>query len=602
MRKPVCVLLQPLAVCIAPEGGRDGGQGRGWWGRGRQTQQSFQDAFGRGDFLGCHACPRSARRALLVCCRTPAARKHSLPECDAQLRDDERARKEQERREYLKLPVWEKKTWSSRAGGTSRDVLRSKEDDALRSADGKKGKFGGLGAAADTAYRQERHREKENMTDFIEKKRQMFLVQMSLDTKRAEIRKLEEQAQQREEALRNSEQMLEADAQRFESFLKKNDQQAVKAIKDAETETKLKQDKVQEIKKLTAQIAAVNSETTKYAESLEECQSYKKFLDDLTPQEWIEEQHELHRKENEQKRQARKDERRQAREMQDRQAEDEMNAEIEAIKGKGRITESMKKMIQQREAEFEASKEARAAERVREDAADDAWDPDEGVEWEPPMYFTRPQQLLDIFAALEERNLFLIQNSQETEEQLEELKQKLEHTKDKMNEETEQLNAQINSLKAAIAAEEAKAATLGERGNPHRGPAAGEQDTEALLAALHKRVAEVYERCGIGDDSTSGTLMMLANIEHKLEENLAAIERMPPEEVPSSCRVSVCMHVLQLRRSPHARNTHTNTNTNTHIHARTHAHTHTHIHTRIPGRTHTHTHTHTHMLFSGGEG
>ena len=58
-------------------------------------------------------------------------------------------------------------------------------------------------------------------------------------------------------------------------------------------------------------------------------------------------------------------------------------------------------------------------------------------------------------------------------------------------------------------------------------------------------VAEVYERCGIGDDSTSGTLMMLANIEHKLEENLAAIERMPPEEVPSSCRVGLhaCMAI-----------------------------------------------------------
>jgi len=84
----------------------------------------------------------------------------------------------------------------------------------------------------------------------------MFLVQMSLDTKRAEIRKLEDQARQREEALRNSEHMLETDAARFEKFLKENDQQAVQAIKNAETETKLKQDKVHEIKKLTAQIAA----------------------------------------------------------------------------------------------------------------------------------------------------------------------------------------------------------------------------------------------------------------------------------------------------------------------------------------------------------
>lgn len=38
--------------------------------------------------------------------------------------------------------------------------------------------------------------EKENMTEFIAKKREIFLVQMSLDTKRAEITKLEERALQ----------------------------------------------------------------------------------------------------------------------------------------------------------------------------------------------------------------------------------------------------------------------------------------------------------------------------------------------------------------------------------------------------------------------
>merc|ERR1711934_1098589 len=48
-----------------------------------------------------------------------------------------------------------------------------------------------------------------------------------------------------------------------------------------------------------------------------------------------------------------------------------------------------------------------------------------------PMYFTEPQQLLDIFANLEESNLFLIQNCQETEEGLEDLKQKFEAEKAK---------------------------------------------------------------------------------------------------------------------------------------------------------------------------
>ena len=71
-----------------------------------------------------------------------------------------------------------------------------------------------------------RRNEKENTTEFVAKKREMFLVQMSLDTKREEIRKLEEKAQMKEEALQRSEQMLEEDAMRFDAFLKENDKKA----------------------------------------------------------------------------------------------------------------------------------------------------------------------------------------------------------------------------------------------------------------------------------------------------------------------------------------------------------------------------------------
>lgn len=55
----------------------------------------------------------------------------------------------------------------------------------------------------------DRQQEKESMAEFIAKKREMFLVQMSLDTKREEIRKLEEKARMKEEALRKSEQARE---------------------------------------------------------------------------------------------------------------------------------------------------------------------------------------------------------------------------------------------------------------------------------------------------------------------------------------------------------------------------------------------------------
>lgn len=121
------------------------------------------------------------------------------------------------------------------------------------------------------------------MADLIAKKREMFLVQMSLDTKRKEIQKLEEKAKLKEEALRKSELMLEADAARFDKFLKENDRNAHEAIKRHDDESKIKHEKLAEIKKLNQEIAKVQGDMSKYQEQLEDCLKYKEFLDKLTP-------------------------------------------------------------------------------------------------------------------------------------------------------------------------------------------------------------------------------------------------------------------------------------------------------------------------------
>lgn len=48
------------------------------------------------------------------------------------------------------------------------------------------------------------------------------------------------------------------------------------------------------------------------------------------------------------------------------------------------------------------------------------------------LYFTNPLELLSIFTELEVQNLSLIQNSQETEETLEEMKHRRKATEEKM--------------------------------------------------------------------------------------------------------------------------------------------------------------------------
>jgi hypothetical protein len=59
------------------------------------------------------------------------------------------------------------------------------------------------------------------------------------DTKRQEIQKLEEKAQMKEDALKKSEMMLEEDAMRFDAFLKANDKKAHDALRKADAEAKV---------------------------------------------------------------------------------------------------------------------------------------------------------------------------------------------------------------------------------------------------------------------------------------------------------------------------------------------------------------------------
>ncbi|KAJ3047017.1 Cilia- and flagella-associated protein 100 [Rhizophlyctis rosea] len=157
--------------------------------------------------------------------------------------------------------------------------------------------------------------------------------------------------------------------------------------------------------------------------------------------------------------------------------------------------------------------------------------PDDLEEDEPLLYFRTPQQLLDIFAELEENNLSLIQNCQETEETLEELRVRIVETEKKMDKETQSLKQQIEFLNEAITQEEQKAQTLEERAQLFTS-GAGAESQERLLDSLNLKVREVYRRC-IGDTegATLSTLTMLTNIENKLEQLFESIEMMPPDKV-----------------------------------------------------------------------
>ena len=88
---------------------------------------------------------------------------------------------------------------------------------------------------------------------------------------------------------------------------------------------------------------------------------------------------------------------------------------------------------------------------------------------------------------------FLSLRPQETEHALEDLKQTFRGAQRAMDSKTEALRGNIGDLVGSIAAEEAKAEQLRRRVAASSGEVLARQ--EELLAALHAKVREVYEKC-----------------------------------------------------------------------------------------------------------
>eukprot|EP00904_Undaria_pinnatifida_P004217 jgi/Undpi1/13797/HiC_scaffold_9.g03448.m1 len=440
------------------------------------------------------------------------------------MREADKNQKAQDRITRRGQKVWEKTTKNVVSGRSAKigDLLKNTGAAIVSGQGGGAGKRGLANSKTmqqvATAITNDRQQEKESMAEFIAKKREMFLVQMSLDTKREEIRKLEEKARMKEEALRKSEQMLEEDAIRFDTFLKENDKKAHEAIKKAERETKLKTDKAQEIKKLNQQIQMVQSDMSKHREALEDCLRYKEFLDSLVPQEWFEEQNRIKRERQEARRQARIKQRRKSFE------EAKKRAMVEFVEEERRRDEALAK---QGRVKKKSEKKARQPDLPSLPKLDQ--EPLSSSEEDIPMFFTKQEQLLDIFQALEEQNLFFIQNSQETEHALDELKQNFGKVQKTMDAKTQTLRSNISELVHSIEVEEAKAEQLRKRIAASTGDTLDRQ--EELLRQLNKEVKHVYERCGFDASSSPTTLYMLSDLEARLEDLLSHIGQMPEEYV-----------------------------------------------------------------------
>ncbi|XP_052079810.1 cilia- and flagella-associated protein 100-like isoform X2 [Mytilus californianus] len=447
------------------------------------------------------------------------------------LRDKERQRKKQERLKQRELKVHEKTTYASKVNFRTASMIRPADSDE----DGEAEDSDKAVAVKDDpqftiAVTRDRHVEKESLAEYIQKKREMFLVQYSLGVKRDEIRKLEEIAQAEEKKLEQAELYLEEDASMFDEFLKENDTGSVEAVREYEGQMREKQEKVAMIKAFSTEMSLIRSQISNYEDLLREFKLFKKFLEKVTPQEIREEQIK------------RRDKRREEKKKEREAAKKEKKGSIDAGEKSADLLKGRKKPPVGRLQTQKTGSASKKAEQAASTPAEESSDDDE-----LELFFAGPQQLLDIFAELEEQNLSLIQNSQETEENLEEMKTNIKQTKVKMEKETAILKEQISKLTNQIKREESKAQDLKIRAKMFSFGEFKQEDQEKMLLELNRKVEDVYKTC-IGDNEAQiSTLQMLTNLENQLVGLLEQIETMPADKVEAAEKAKEKERRLKMR-------------------------------------------------------
>eukprot|EP00931_Biecheleriopsis_adriatica_P073183 TRINITY_DN47522_c0_g1_i1.p1 TRINITY_DN47522_c0_g1~~TRINITY_DN47522_c0_g1_i1.p1 ORF type:complete len:624 (+),score=190.65 TRINITY_DN47522_c0_g1_i1:105-1976(+) len=455
-------------------------------------------------------------------------------------------RSAEERLQEKKLKVWEKPTCSSK-----HSAIRKVRDEELPMAPLHPALESALTEAKGKVMEEERpddtflttvatkpavglvdplRKSEKDVRTYVQKKREVFLVHMACDNKREEIVRLDAMAKAKEDALAVSQHVLDDDAKAFEDYLQDRITRAQDATKDSEKWAKSKLDKLSQIKNIKAQIAGVQSETSKLREVRVECEKYKAFLEKLTPAEWKEGQIEKKKVRKAERAERWKQERMAAALEQLAAEEDKLNekyaledAEAEAKakrRGKNKQKEIEEEMAnRQRERE----KKRKAFQKKREAEAQKANDEYNEVssEEEPELFFKEPQQLMDSFTELEELNLFLIQSSQETEQQLDEIYNTFENTKRDMGLKVQQLKDQITQLEQSIKQEKQR----GEELRQSHAEKASTDFQDKRLAILAAKVHEVYVKCDLArEQQQPDTLQMLGNIESRIEELIQGLD------------------------------------------------------------------------------
>jgi hypothetical protein len=271
----------------------------------------------------------------------------------------------------------------------------------------------------------------EGLREFIGQKRDIFLAQLAIDTKREELQRLERLEREESENLANREAEIIMFQKQFRAFLDADSAALIEARHAAETKSKQRLEVSLRIKQVSAQISALRSDIAHHEEKLQECETYKQFIEGLTPQAW-------------------------------------------------RAKHPM-----------------------------------------PELYFTQPQQLMEIMETLESQNMFLLQHCHEAEQEVERCKTEFNELLESRDVTITEMTYRENASRQRLEEQKANNEQYKMVGEFHF----GSEFDEAELRELTNAFVSFHGQLGVEDTSTGDNVAILKRIEDRMEYLFQVLSR-----------------------------------------------------------------------------
>jgi hypothetical protein len=190
------------------------------------------------------------------------------------LRERERKERDAERRSL------QESRYDTRGCGAAREHLRGLTEISLPRISPEEEALAQLILSPDSSEASE------GLRDFIDQKRDIFLAQLAIDTKREELERLERLEREEQERLNAQEAEIVLFRDQFRAFLDADARSLADAQRAADAMAKQRGEISQRIRQVSLQNSSLRNDIALHEEKVAECELFRDFIEGLTPPEW----------------------------------------------------------------------------------------------------------------------------------------------------------------------------------------------------------------------------------------------------------------------------------------------------------------------------